>query len=198
MKKLLVALLAVALTSGAKALSFSWTADAVTFNGTVIADGTATAYLVYLGSGSGELSATATDSGTFDISGTQMQTSASSTAKRNPGRINATFEETYGATLSGTSDTYESGSTFGVYLTYVSEGVTWYNFSASTYTIPENVADNTTGLTQAFAFDYSTKSDVAAGNSASGGSGWVQAVPEPSTAALALAGLALLLKRRKA
>ena len=82
-------------------------------------------------------------------------------------------------------------------LSYVSGGKTYYNLGSETYTV-SGMADSTSSLNAfkpaASTFSYGSSSE---GTSVSAGSGWV-AVPEPSTAALALAGLALLLKRRKA
>ena len=83
-------------------------------------------------------------------------------------------------------------------LSYTKEGKTYYNISSTTYTLsgytdatstpdPYNLTPSNQTYTMA---DAST-------TKVSPGGGWT-AVPEPSTAALALAGLALLLKRRKA
>ena len=78
---------------------------------------------------------------------------------------------------------------------YAAEGKTYYNLSTTTYTL-SSIADNTSTETMSTAssFTWTTGEDS---SSLKAGGGWT-AVPEPSTAALALAGLALLLKRRKA
>ena len=74
----------------------------------------------------------------------------------------------------------------------------WFNFATATVAMTTDV----TGAFEAktFGFDFSTKTTIdAVGQTPSG---WtkinIAAIPEPSTAVLALAGLALLLKRRKA
>ena len=79
---------------------------------------------------------------------------------------------------------------------YSNEGKTYFNLSSSTYTMSGLSDELSTPTAASFAFNYGGPTES---TKVSSGSGWVQAaVPEPSTAALALAGLALLLKRRKA
>jgi len=85
-------------------------------------------------------------------------------------------------------------------LSYVSEGKTYYNYSANIYTvsgIDPDVGDASTLGDATFTFDMNTKTTLSGGQSATAGGGWT-VVPEPSTAMLALAGLALLIKRRRA
>ena len=82
-------------------------------------------------------------------------------------------------------------------LSYKSGDDTYWNVSSSVYELTQaNIdalrEDGTALPDSSFAFSNSVSS-----GSGSVGGGWAQ-VPEPSTAALALAGLALLLKRRKA
>ncbi len=82
-------------------------------------------------------------------------------------------------------------------LSYKSGNDTYWNVSSSIYELTqENIdkllSEGTSLPDSSFAFSNSVSS-----GSGSVGGGWAQ-VPEPSTAALALAGLALLLKRRKA
>ena len=193
--KTLLTLLAIGLSISAQALSFTWGSGttAISFDGTTITDGSVKAYLFYLGSSS---SATWSIDGT-ENSGTTVQNTASTSTgfASTKGRISATFNQTYGSDI-GTG-TFVDGATFGVFLTYTDAGKTWYNYSGNTYTV-SGAADDTSTLSAAtFSFDLSSKTTLASGQSASAGGGWT-AVPEPSTAALALAGLALLLKRRKA
>ena len=91
---------------------------------------------------------------------------------------------------------------YGLYMTYVgTDSKTYYNISTSIYSLTAaNVqallSEGTALPSSSFAFTDSKPTTSLATTSAASG-GWV-AVPEPSTAALALAGLALLLKRRKA
>ena len=95
------------------------------------------------------------------------------------------------------TDNYSNGDTFAVLLKYTgaSDGKVYFNLSSALVTMegvsldPPVNANNTSS-----AFSYSTSSEK--GKLTAGG-GWT-AVPEPSTAALALAGLALLIKRRRA
>ena len=99
-------------------------------------------------------------------------------------------------TLTEGSD--KNGDVFGMLLSYTSGGKTYYNIAATTYTL-SGFADATSTVDSyklaASAMTYTT-ADASTTKAAPGG-GWT-VVPEPSTAALALAGLALLLKRRKA
>ena len=90
---------------------------------------------------------------------------------------------------------------YALYMTYVSGEKTYYNVSTSLYQlktadVAKLLSDGTALPASSFAFSDSKPTTSMSTTSASSG-GWV-AVPEPSTAALALAGLALLLKRRKA
>ena len=193
MKKaiILAALLAVNSSFGA---SFNWGTGTVlaNFAGTVFNSDqfNVTASLILLNN-----NGVASDMWTVkgdDITITSAANTATPTitgAARNKGKINGTYD----------SLSIANGQVYGMLITYIdADSKTWYNFSSTTYTV-EGLQDATSSLSDAvFAFNFADKSDVKA-NQVSAGSGWQHvAVPEPSTAALALAGLALLLKRRKA
>ena len=99
---------------------------------------------------------------------------------------------------------------FALYVTYTNDGKTYYNVSSTTYTISQSAYDALIG--QGTALEKATFSGLAATiNDATAtptiGGGWYQKpetqpvtpdVPEPATGALALAGVALLFKRRRA
>ena len=87
-----------------------------------------------------------------------------------------------------------SGSYFGLLYAYTS-GSDQYYFAGTVYQFSDTDTTHYNSDLQTFTW----KDDKLATSTDSTGAsqGWV-AVPEPSTAALALAGLALLLKRRKA
>jgi len=192
MKKTILAIaLLVASATSSMAISFSWaSATAIKFDGANLkSNPDVTGYLVYLGSGgsyadSYTLEASSTPDSVVSSVGTQLS-SLAGTSGMSKISTKATFD--FG--------TYNNGDVFGMLLTYVKDGTTYYNLSSSTYTL-SGITDETSGPDGAsFAFSYDTKGES---SSLSSGGGWTVAVPEPSTAALALAGLALLLKRRRA
>ena len=197
MKKVLT--LAFALMLGvAQAASFDWGTGSVkaSFNGTAFTttDYSVTAYLVAL---------TSTDTSemfTVSYEGTGSITPASSVDSKTPtvtggnankGKIKGTY----------TSTDIANGNNYGMYILFTdSEGTKWYNFSSTVYTV-SGLADETSSLDAAtFAFDFDSKTEITkSSQTVSAGGGWHSiAVPEPSTAMLALAGLALLIKRRHA
>ena len=208
MKKL-IAILMAGSTLTASAISFTWSPTAqVKFGDSLVSDlnpATYTAYLVYLGTdgawGSTTITKTALtlDSESGDLAtGDSKESSAGLTGIRaaNNSKFTGNFNYALGANTS-TGHTVAAGDSFGVYLQYTdSDGKVWFNVSESVYTIDSQATDITTLPAASFAFGNG-KTQVASGSSVSSGSGWV-AVPEPSTAMLALAGLALLLKRRRA
>ena len=191
MKKELAFLALFGLMSAASAASFQWTVSNIAFNGTTLKSDTGlTAYLVYLGNGgsldtSYAASSILTDLQTVDsVSGTNTKGAA---------------QKAYALPDPASGDYTElNGNVYGLLLSYASEGKTYYNLSSATYTVSGMDADGGASLDAfkpaASTFSYGTSS---ASGPVTAGGGWV-AVPEPSTAALALAGLALLLKRRKA
>ena len=192
MKKTLLALALIGgLTTTASALSFQWIATGVSFNDAVLKKSSdVTAYLVYLGSGDSTYatSYTLNDSTTAESLAASMgtQVNKSTTATTNAGKLSTTFTFDYGQ--------YTNGDVFGMLLTYKSGDDTYYNIASSTYTLSGITGDNSSPEAATFSFSYSGPTES---SSIKSGSGWT-AVPEPSTAALALAGLALLIKRRRA
>ena len=186
MKKFVSALaLMFAMTMTASAVSIAWSSSAVAFGSgdPLKKDTGVTAYLVYLDSGSfGTYKIT--DTFTAASIGTVVSTDTDGTNKG--AASTGTFQFDYGS--------YVDGDKFGLVLSYASGGKTYWNLSENVQTL--------SGITSEIATptawdDYSVSTSVSASSSASAGSGWT-AVPEPSTAMLALAGLALLLKRRRA
>ncbi len=191
MKKILAILAICGLATTAPAASFLWQVSGVSFDGaTLKSDTSLTAYLVYLGNG-GSLASSYDAKAIGDLASSAVDSVTGTTAK-------GAASKTYALSAPASGDFTElNGDTYGLLLSYVSGGKTYYNLSSATYEVT-GVANATSTLSQykpaAATFAYGTKS---AGSSVSAGSGWV-AVPEPSTAALALAGLALLIKRRRA
>lgn len=188
MKKLLTITAIGLIAAQASAVSIAWNATGVAFGAgnTLKSDTGLTASLFYLGnSGSLASSYTADDIASLDV----VSSATGTTAK---GAISGTY------TLPDYS-TSANGDVYGLLLSYASEGTTYYNISSITYTVEGLNGNDNVSLSswtvKAADQDYSIKDGTA--SSVSSGGGWT-AVPEPSTAALALAGLALLLKRRKA
>ena len=199
MKKTLTLLL-VGLAFGAQALSFDWASAAkISFEGStdLATAGKITAHLIYLSTDTSATVKTETDG--FTVSGTEVATAVTkssglATAK---GKYSGTYAQALGATIGegSAAKTFAVGDYFTVLLTYTdADSVTWYNLSSTVYQVPTTADDTTTGLSGTFTHSF-TMNDK--GTALSAGGGWT-AVPEPSTAALALAGLALLLKRRQA
>ena len=190
-KKLLAFALVAGLAMSAQALSFQWTASGVAFNGATLKKSSdVVGYLVYLGSGAEyDSSYSVNESTTASSLGASIGTvvNNSTAATSNAGKLSSAFTFDYGA--------YDNGDVFGLLLTYSSEGKTYFNLSSSTYTLDGISSDNSQIDQATFSFSYGGPTES---SSVKSGGGWVQAVPEPSTAALALAGLALLIRRRKA
>ena len=208
MKKLLTFATILLVAHAAQGISFKWGVDGgVTYVGSGNKVGGITATLVYLGEGA----SAAYSIGDWVVNnptpstaggGTVTATSLSTPPVKAGSFTTRTYTLQEGAQVGASvTDIMTAGSsTFGLFLTYTdSENVTWYNVSSQTYTIPAGSSDITTGLTTNFAFDWKQNER---GVALTSGGGWAAAaatpIPEPSTAALALAGLAMLIKRRKA
>lgn len=192
------AILAVfAMALAANGAQVNWGSNGILYNGTermtTVNGYTTKAYLVYLGEAGSTWGAI--DSSYIDsISSTAV---AEKTAAA-PGTVAAASGDnpifTAGTTLiKNSTDKYTYGvSTFGILFvsTNSKDGHAWgsdtYYMTSDTFTL-QNSGDTYTAATETSTFQQAVPS----------GSSWT-AVPEPSTAALALAGLALLLKRRKA
>lgn len=194
MKKTFAIIVAFALTTTvASALSFDWSSKSIKFDSTNLKNSTAvTGYLIYLGSG-GSLDTTydvTKDSTASSIIGSIGTDTGSSKSTPNAlGKLTGTYVFDYG--------TKANGDTFAMLLSYNDGENTYFNLSSTVVTL-SGIVDETSDLD---AMDFTSGfsySNAGESKTITAGGGWIQAVPEPSTAALALAGLALLLKRRKA
>ena len=190
MKKLLT-IAAIALVAGAaSAVTMDWgTAAAVQFNGAKLASNSGvTGYLIALSSFAD--SYTVDDSFDYGKIGTKVdeknKTSAASKIK-NSWEIGTTG--------------YSNGDTFAVLLKYETKedgkDVTYWNLSKELVTMSGMSADpplNAEATASEFSYGMGTDPILKANG------GWVKAkpIPEPATGALALAGIALLFRRRKA
>ena len=190
MKKIIAALAIVTMmASSASALSFTWKATQIAFEGTKLKSDTAvSAYLVYLSSGSYASTYAVTPETTAASLAGNIGTSVASASKTSAlSALSAEFSFDYG--------TYKNGDVFGMLLAYEKDGKTYLNLSSETYTLSGISSETSTIDAAQFAFSYSGPTESSTVKS---GGGWTAAVPEPSTAMLALAGLALLIKRRRA
>ena len=176
------------IASMANAASVDWTTGALSFGETSLKKSTDVAgYLVYLSSGSLASTYTIDDSFSAASVGT-----ASDTDGANKGALLT-------GSLSVTTLGYGNGDVFAFVASYKADGKTYWNISETLNTL-SGVDPNDPTVSPADFTAYSMSSTVAGetGKATAGGGWTAAAVPEPSTAVLALAGLALLLKRRKA
>ena len=187
-KLALVALLA-SLCTVSQAASVDWRSAALTFDGTALKNNTnVKAWVVYLSDGAFKSSYTIDDSFSADKVGVVVASDTDGTNK--------------GSAVAGTAPNWSvktyntNGDTFGLVLSYTDGEKTYWNISSIVNSFSGLVADDPT-VPAADWDDFSVSSTKNSTHSLSASSGWT-AVPEPSTAMLALAGLALLIKRRKA
>ena len=191
MKKftLIVFMAMVAMTTHAASISWKIQSSAqVKFNNASVG-ANATAYLVYLGSDAlSDLS--------FDDVIAMTAVASTSTSV---GKVNKSVS---------TTDDAGAGN-YALFLTYTSDGDQYYNVSATQNSLSQSAIDGLlndgTALNSAtFTFSNTTNEKGVAGVI---GGGWYSPaqtqpvnpdVPEPATGALALAGVALLFKRRRA
>ena len=199
MKKLLTIVVAT-VTIASQAVSFKWDSNniAVSFNGStdLAKAGSITATLLYLGTSS------STSIADYSVeNGLAVQTVAtkSSGLSSGKGKYSEKFDRPVGYEFENGS-TLTAGDYFTVLLTYTdSESVTWYNLSSSVYRLPTDATDQTNDLVANFSHSFAMNDR---GTALTAGGGWTAAaatpIPEPGTAAMALLGLGLLIRRRKA
>ncbi len=189
MKKLLLAMVVVLVAISAHSASLVWSASSVTYNGTKLKSDTGvTGYLVFLSTAALEdsyaLTKDSTVASVVASIGTEVASQNKTTAMS---KLNNTYSFVVG-------EPYDNGDAFAMLLTYVVDGNTYYNLSNEIYTMSGALADPPTNpAAAAFTFNYGTSAEK--GTLKSGG-GWT-AVPEPASAMLALAGVAMLIRRRK-
>ena len=172
----------------ASAASVDWASAAMSFgDDSLKKNPDVKGYIVYLSSGSLLSSYTIDDSFSASSVGTIVSSAEDGTTK------GAYVFNSFNIDPSK----YGNGDSFAFVASYVSEGKTYWNLSSTINTLA-GLDDSDPRVNPTAWDDFEVASSVAgATGKLSGGGGWT-AVPEPSTAALALAGLALLLKRRKA
>ena len=200
MKKTILAALFCAIATSASAVTLSWASStAIKFNGSNLKnDENVSGYLIYLGTGSLADSYTLKNDSTLSsiISSIGSDTGSSKNKSNAMSKLSGSFDFDY-------SDGYANDSSkFALLLSYTTGGKTYWNLTSAAYTLTGgNDADVAAAIAPvnpsdaSFGFSYST---VGESNKLTTGGGWTVAVPEPSTAMLALAGLALLIKRRRA
>ena len=193
MKKLLTLITIAMVASTASAVSFKWTSDAMKFGSTSVG-ANATGYLVFLGNN------TLGSEGYEWADIIEMDTDGSAATKM--GKMNVPSVDT---------GSHGIGN-YVMYATFTSDGKTYYNVSSTTYTISQSAYNAL--MNEGTALPPATFSGLASvvnpADATPGiGDGWflkpttpdpgpTPGVPEPATGALALAGVALLFKRRRA
>ena len=189
MKKTLLIAAVAMISFMAQAASLNWSASNVAFEGTKLKSNTGvTGYLVFLSTAALEDSYALTKDSTGASVSASIGTLVSSQNKTTSmSKLNSDYDFVVG-------DTYDNGDAFVMLLTYTVDGKTYYNLSNEIYTMSGALADPPTDPAAAkFTFNYGTNTEKGA---LSSGKGWT-AVPEPASAMLALAGVAMLIRRRK-
>ncbi len=190
MKKFITMMVVALVAVSASAATFKWGTgtEKVSFGGTAITTTNgAMGYLVLLTGTT--LEASVIEDAISAPSYVSSKANTSTGLASAKGRITDTY----------TSDSIANGQNYGMFITYSDGTDTWYNFSSTIYTV-SGLADATSSLSDAvFAFDFTTQNEVSNGDAITAGKGWYKAVavPEPASAMLALAGVAMLIRRRK-
>ena len=191
MKKFITMMVVALVAVSASAASFNWGTGTTkaSFGGTAITTTNgAMGYLVLL-------------------TGTSLEASVIEDAISAPSYVSSKANTSTGlpavkGRITGTYDSADvaNGQNYGMFITYSDGTDTWYNFSSTVYTVSGLDELGTTPLADAvFAFDFTTQNEVSNGDAITDGKGWYKAVavPEPASAMLALAGVAMLIRRRK-
>ena len=171
----------------AQAASINWGSTASLYYGTTSVGSKVTGYLVYLGGAGSTWSA-------VDPVGIANGTVTAPVANTKV----SSLSKVAGAVDSGTAPYFvanppvDGTSVYGVMFVYTSGTDKWYNLG-NLYTF--DTTDNATYYNQALD-TFTWKDSTIASNASTSAQGWTP-VPEPATAALALAGLAMLIRRRK-
>ena len=187
MKKLAFAAVALATAITSQAASVAWKSSALSFGSTALKSSAAvTGYLVLLSGNS--LASPYEFDASFDATkvGTIANTDTDGTSKGS--LVNGTLD------LTGASN----GQTYALLTKYVADNKTYWNLSSSLNTL--SGLDPSDPRVNPVAWDAFSFSNTVVGesNKLTAGAGWTVAVPEPATGALALAGVALLFRRRRA
>lgn len=196
MKKTLAILSAIVMmVSTASAVSVSWSSAAVSFSdsGTLKNNANIMAYVVYLSSGNFAESYTVDSSFSAASVGSVVSSDTDGTAKsgKNAG--------VYSFAL----DSKTNGDTFGLVLSYNDGTDTYWNLSSTKNVLAGLVAGDASYAPSDWT-DFAINGAKGTDPTLIAGGGWVKgisstpSVPEPATGALALAGVALLFRRRKA
>ncbi len=187
MKKTLALALALGLAGMASAVTMQWAANSVSFDGTRFNATTSTGltgYLIALDQFAA--SYTVDDSFSAATIGTVLDSKEKTSAV---GKLQNYWEID--------TDNYGNGDTFAVLLKYTgaSDGKTYWNLSSGLVTMSGMALDppaNANNTTASFSYGKGTDGTLTAGG------GWVAAVPEPGIACMALLGLGMMIKRRRA
>ncbi len=193
MKKLLTFVFTALLVGSASAVTMQWGATGVSWGSSKLKNDTGVVgYLIAC-----DALGTSYALDGFDASdiGTVVDTNTSGTSTMS--KLNKAY--------SIDTDTYGNGDTFAVLLTYQKDGKTYYNLTSGLVSMSGMATDpptNAANTTSSFSWADNGEQTVL-----TAGTGWTTLkqtepvtpdVPEPATGALALAGVALLFKRRRA
>ena len=191
MKKLLtIAIFGMVLSTQAAQINWGL-AGQVKYDGTLVGNGGATFTLVYLAD------ATTWETAALDIAKGTSATGATTVSTKTTNAGSMSMQNASPWIFSWADDgvtdipntKVANPSAFAFLVTTEHEGQTFY-WASETYTVSDSDS-NWNGTSQTYTMNLTTANAMGAN-----GENWT-AVPEPSTAALALAGLALLLKRRR-
>ena len=189
MKKTLILALAIGFAGMASAVTMQWAATGISFDGTRFnktTGATVTGYLIALDSFAASYSVD--DLFSADKVGTMVDSFTGTTAV---GKLGTAWEID--------TDNYANGDTFAVLLKYTgaSDGKTYWNLSSGLIALEGFAIDppaDANNKTASFSYGKGTDGTLTAGG------GWVAAaaVPEPGIACMALLGIGMMIKRRRA
>ena len=186
-----------ALAISANAVSFIWgSTGKISFGATVMdtASMQATAYLVLLGTTGSATTWTDALVGNLTDGSISESDYVSTCLTRTTGA-----PANRGAYAASYYLALNQNYSYGVFMTYTDgDGKAWFNFSSDIFTVDPSLEDNAVGIEPSFSHLATTgtiSGDFTVANSV--GKGWV-AVPEPSVGLLALAGIGMLIRRKRA
>ena len=188
MKKLLLLALVGMFTISAQAAAIAWSSTAISFDGVTLKNNASVVgYLIALEGSNLEASYALTEGFSLTTIGTLADTCSGS---KKSGKV------------TGTPDLpYTNGDSFALLITYTDGVDTYYNLSSTINTFSGLDPNDITVFPEEWN-DFAINGAAAATDGTlTAGGGWTKAaapaVPEPASAMLALAGVAMLIRRRK-